>query len=80
VPVATIAGEARGLDREYGTDAPFADSGQQPLEAGTSDSPARSAQIVIYDLDTAPSELLGTLGKPVLTSLARVIVRQLIWR
>jgi hypothetical protein len=32
------------------------------------------------DLDTAPSELLGSLGKSVLPSPAFVIVRQLIWR
>ena len=78
--VAAVTGETRRLDCEHGADVPVADSGEQPLEARPSITPARPAQIVIDDLDTDPSELLGSLGKCVLPSPAFVIVRQLIWR
>ena len=80
VPVAAIAGETRRLDRKHGTDVLVANCGKQPIEPGASCSTARPAEIVIDDFDAAPSELLGTIGKPVLPPSALVVVRQLIWR
>ena len=80
VPVAAIAGKTRRLDREHGADTALADRGQQPLEAGTGDAAARSAEIVVDDLDVAPAKLLGAIGKAVLPAPALMIVRELICR
>jgi hypothetical protein len=69
VPVAAVAGEPRSLDRKHRTDTTVTDCGQQSLEAWTSDAAARSSQIVVDDLDSGPAKLLGTIGKPILSSL-----------
>jgi hypothetical protein len=50
----------------------------QSLEAWTGDAAARSSEIVIDDLDSRPAKLLGTIGKPILSSLAFTIVHELI--
>lgn len=78
MPVATVAGEPRGLDREYGADRAGADSGQQPLEPGTDNATTRASEIIVDDLDRAPAELLGAIGEPVLPTAALVIVGELV--
>jgi hypothetical protein len=77
VPVTAIAGETRGLDCKHSAHARLADCGQQALEAGACDAAARSSEIVVDDLDSRPAKLLGTIGKPILSSLAFKIVHQL---
>jgi len=78
VPVAAVAGETRSLDRKHRTDTTIADCRQQSLEAWTGDAAARSSEIVVDDLDSRPAKLLGTIGKPILASLAFKIVHELI--
>src|SRR5215831_8985585 len=50
VPVAAVTSQPRRFDREYGSDAAFADRGQQALEAWSLDATARAAKIIIGDL------------------------------
>ncbi len=78
MPVATIAGETRRLDRKHRTDTTVADCGQQSLEARTGNAAARSSEIVVDDLDSRPAKLLGAIGKPILPSLTFKIVHELI--
>ena len=78
VPVAAVASETRSLDRKHRTDTTVADCGQQSLEAWSGDAAARSPEIVVDDLDSRPAKLLGTIGKPILPSLAFKIVHELI--
>src|SRR6516164_2368032 len=78
VPVTSVAGETRSLDRKHRADATVTDCGQQPLEAWTGDASARPSEIVVDDLDGRPTKPLGAVGKPILPSLAFKIVHQLI--
>ena len=78
VPVAAVAGETRSFDRKHRTDTTVTNCGQQSLKAWTSDAAARSSEIVIDDLDSRPAKLFGTIGKPILSSLAFKIVHELI--
>ena len=78
MPVAAVAGETRGLDREHRPDTAVADGGQQSLKAWTGDATTRSSEIVVDDLDRRPAELLGAIGKPILPPLTFKIVHQLI--
>ena len=80
MPVATIAGETRRLDRKHRTDTTIADCGQQSLEARTGNAAARSSEIVVDDLNGGPSELLGAISKPILAPPAFLIVHQLVGR
>src|SRR5215470_14104934 len=80
VPVAAVTSQPRHFDREYRTDAAFADRGQQALEARPIDASARAAEVIVDDLDYSPAELPGTIGEPVLTPAALQIVQQLIGR
>ena len=80
MPVAAVAGQPRGLDREYGADASLADRRQQALEARPIDAAARAAEIIIDDLDDGPAELPGAIGEPILPPLALLIVHELIGR
>src|SRR5271166_5182355 len=78
VPVASVAGETRSLDREHGADTTVADRGQQPFEARTGDASARSSEIVVDDFDSRPAKLPGAIGKPILPALALEVVHELI--
>jgi len=78
MPVAAVARETRGLDRQHRSDTAVADGGQQSLKAWTGDAAARSSEIVVDDLDNRPAELLGTIGKPILPPLTFKIVHELI--
>src|SRR6266478_1315725 len=80
VPVAAVTSQPRRFDREYGTDAAFADRCQQSLEARPIDATAGAAKIIVDDLDSSPAELPGTIGEPVLTAAALRIVQKLIAR
>jgi hypothetical protein len=70
VPVAAVTSQPRRFDREYGTDAAFADRCQQALEAGPIDAAPGAAKIIVDDLNCRPAELPGTLGEPVLAAAA----------
>src|SRR6266446_5750669 len=80
VPVAAVTSQPRRFDREYGTNAAFADRCQQSLEARPIDATAGAAKIIVDDLDCGPAELPGTIGEPVLTAAALRIVQKLISR
>src|SRR6266581_2050165 len=80
VPVAAVTSQPRRFDREYATDATFADRCQQSLEARPIDATAGAAKIIVDDLDSSPAELPGTIGEPVLTAAALRIVQKLIGR
>ena len=80
VPVATVAGQPRGLDRKYGADPPLTDRSQQALEARPIDAATRATKIIVNDLDRGLAELPGTIGEPILTAAALRIVQKLIGR
>src|SRR5258708_11278636 len=80
MPIATIAGEARRLDRDHGPDAALADRSQQALEAWTADATARATEIIIDHLDADPTELARAIHKPILPALALLIVQELVGR
>jgi hypothetical protein len=80
MPVAAVAGEPGGFDREYGSDPPLPDRRQQTLEARSSDAAARAAEIIIVDLGGGPAKLHGAIGEPVLTPSALLVVHELIRR
>jgi hypothetical protein len=68
----------RRLDRDNRADAPFANSGQELLEAGSRDAAARATEIVVDDGDVAPAQLTRPIGKAVLAALALQVVGNLI--
>src|SRR6476660_7940514 len=72
VPVASVARQARRLDGKHGTNAAFTDRCKQPLESRTADARTRAAEIVIDDCH------IRTVGKPILTPSALMIVGKLI--
>jgi hypothetical protein len=78
VPVAAVAGETRGLDRQHRTDTAGADRPDQTIEPGSGDPATGAAKIVVDDFDRGPAELTGTLGERILSAPALVIVQQLI--
>src|SRR6266404_1961124 len=80
MPVATVAGQPRCLDRKYGADPPLTDRSQQALETRPVDARSRAAKIIVDDLDHGPAELPSTIGEPVLTAAALQIVQELICR
>src|SRR6266404_7522586 len=80
VPVAAVTSQPRRFDREYGTNAAFADRCQQSLEARPIDATAGAAKIIVDDLDRSPAKLPSTIGEPVLTAAALRIVQKLISR
>ena len=80
VPVASVAGQARSLDRHHRADPAFADRRQQLLEPGAADARARTTEIVIDDADVGPAELPGSLDQPILASTALDVVDHLIDR
>src|SRR3954470_21114879 len=67
VPVAPVAGEPRGLDRDDRTDPALTDRGQQLLEAEARDTGTGPAEIVVDHLvdhlDRAPAESAGAIDK-----------------
>src|SRR6202163_4519353 len=78
MPVTTIAGKTRRLDRKHGADPAVADRREQPLEARTSGAAARAAEVVVDDIDLAPAKLPGPIGEVVLAPPALVIVQKLV--
>ena len=73
VPVAAVAGEPRGLDRDHGADAALADGGEQLLEARPGDPGAGAAEIVVDHLDGGPPQRPGAIDEGVLPTAALVI-------
>src|SRR5258708_25354370 len=65
VPVATVAGEAGGLHREYGADACLANRPQPTLQARPSDAAPPPAQIGLDNLHSCPPQPVVAVGRPV---------------
>lgn len=80
VPISSVAGEPRCLDRNHGAHASLANCSQQLLEAWPCDPRAGAAEIIIDYLDGAPSESASTIGERILASTALMIVVDLIGR
>src|SRR5258707_14510899 len=80
MPVATVAGQPRRLDRKHGADPPLTDRSQQALETRPVGAASRAAKIIVDDLDHGPAEVPSTIGEPVLTAAALRIVQELICR
>jgi hypothetical protein len=78
VPVPAIAGQARGLDRQYDADPPLADRQQQALEPRPLDPATRAAEVVVDNHHLGPAERTTTIRQGVLPPPALVIVQQLI--
>src|SRR5882762_10793751 len=76
MPVATVAGQPRCLDRKYGADPRLTDRSQQALETRPVNAASRAAKIIVDDLDHGPAELPSTIGEPVLTAAALQIVQE----
>jgi hypothetical protein len=74
VPIAAIAGETRGLDREHRANTASADRADQTIEPRSGGSATGAAQIFVDDLDARPAELTGTIGERILATPALVIV------
>jgi hypothetical protein len=64
VPVAPVAGESRGFDRDRRADTPFADSCQQLLEPGPGNAAAGTAEIVVDDGNIIPAQLPRAIARP----------------
>src|ERR1700746_2819795 len=80
MPVAAIAGETRGLDREHRADVSGADCADQTVKAGAGAAASRAAKVIIDDLDASPAELPSAIGERILSALALLVVDQLIGR
>ncbi len=80
MPVAPVAGEPRGLDRDDGTDPTLADRRQQLLKAGTGDAGTGPAQIIVNHLHGGPTQRACSIGQAVLPAPALVIVEHLVAR
>jgi len=65
MPVTTITGETRRLDRKHGANTDFADDCEEPLEPGRAIR-RPSDEVIIDDVDIAPAELLGAIDEAVL--------------
>ena len=78
MPVAPVAGEPRGFDRDDRTDPTLANCRQQLLEAGTGDAGTGPAEIIIDHLDGGPAQGTGAIDEPVLAAPAFVIMQQLV--
>jgi excisionase family DNA binding protein len=78
MPVAPVAGEPRGFDRDDCTDPTLANCRQQLLEAGTGDAGTGPAEIIIDHLDGGPAQGTGAIDEPVLAAPAFVIMQQLV--
>src|SRR5215472_93355 len=57
MPVATVTGQPRRLDRKYGADPPRTDRSQQTFEARSIDAASRAAEIIVDNFDCGPAEL-----------------------
>jgi hypothetical protein len=68
MPVATVTGQPRRLDRNYGADPPRTDRSQQTFEARSIDAASRAAEIIVDNFDRGPAELPSTIVEPVLTA------------
>ena len=80
VPIAPVAGQARGLDGHHGADAALADRRQQLLEPRTGDARAGTAEVVVDDADVGPAKLPSALDEPILPAAALDVVDHLIGR
>src|SRR3974377_2182219 len=78
VPVAAVAGETRSFDSMHRTDQTLDKLGTQSANTCTGDAPDESSEMSIDDLNSLPAKLFGTIGKPILSSLAFKIVHELI--
>ena len=80
VPVSSVAGQARRLDRHHRADPAVADRRQKLLKPGAADAGARTAEIVINDTDVGPAKLSGSLDQSILPSTALDVVVHLVDR
>src|SRR5271165_4168255 len=78
VPIAPVAGQARGLESEDRACIAAADSNEQALEAWARCPAPRAAEIVVDDNNVLPAELAGPCRQRVLASSALRIVQELI--
>ena len=78
VPVATIAGQSRGLDTKYSAYFTSADFGHQALKSGALHQPrTRSPQILVDYVDSLKAELPGPVHQSILTPLAFLVMSHL---
>jgi hypothetical protein len=61
VPIAAVAGQPRGLDRDHGADPALADGGEQLLEAWPGHAGTGAAEIVIDHLNGLPPQHSGAI-------------------
>ena len=78
MPVAPVAGEPRGLDRDDGADPALADRRQQLLEARAGDAGTGPAEIIVDHLDGGPAQGASAIDQAVLPAPAFVIVEHLV--
>jgi hypothetical protein len=78
VPIATVAGEPRRLDREHGTHMTLTNGGEQTLEPWAAHPGAGPAQIMVDDDHIGPAQLAGPLLQSILAAPALGVVQQLV--
>jgi hypothetical protein len=80
VPVASVARQARRLDRHDGADPALANGGNQPFKPGARDPRSGAAEIFVEDDDLLPAQLSSPTGERLLTAAALMIVLHLVER
>jgi hypothetical protein len=78
MPVASVASEPRGLDRDDGTDSTLADCCKQLLKAGPGDAGTGPAEIIVNYLHSGPAQGACSIDQAVLPATAFVIVEHLV--
>ena len=78
VPIPAIAGEARGLDRQYGAGGAGTDCRQQALKPGAGRAASRATEIIIDDNHVFPAKGTCAICQRVLTTATLRIVSKLI--
>ena len=77
MPISSVPREPGRLNREDSADAAFADARQQPFKTWPGNAITGATEIVIDDLNVAPTELLPACDEGVLASLTLKIVGNL---
>ena len=78
VPISTVAGEPRCLNREHGTHMALTNGGEQTLEPRAAHARTRPAQVMVDDDHIRPAQMPGPLLQGILASPALGVVQQLV--
>ena len=77
MPVAAVARQTGGFQRQHSADAALADRGEKLLKARPPRAGSRSPEVIVDHFDVRRPQLTGPIGQAVLSSLALEIVHDL---